>query len=774
MRTFTTDLERFNFLLETEADFLYIAEMSAQGDSKTLNGDTGRPKYTTNYIGSKQKLLDWIWQNVPEGAESALDAFTGSAVVAYMFKSKGLKVIANDRLKFAYHAARAIVENDKTTLSDADVESLLKPARSENIVRDKFKELFFADGVHEVIDTIRANIDKLSGYKKDIALFALAKTCIVGKGGFGHFATPVKAARGDDPEAFANRFRETVSKSNALVFDNGFACKAYNKDINDVLASADVDVAYFDPPYATEFSKVNYEHVYHFIEGLMTNWAGLEFNEKSTVKAYAMPNSKTVTKDNSTEFFTAFLGKASHIPNWLISYRDHAYPNEDDMKSICASLGRNSRMESHSHKYSMTGTVGGSVANELLFVCQKSGKEALQKAAAAMRSDAPANLHTSFLVDLSAEACTPIGAMDMPGVYPTFNFKLCHEGVNKNGDCFIKEELSARYATVINKKIDLKHNQDITDIVGGVTSADYVEESGIGRIDCVGELFTCESEDARLAYVLLKKKIVTQVSMECDYESGECSICGKQAKSKADYCIHLQKYKGQEFQGKPCFETLHGVTFTGLGLLDRPGADPNAKITQVASENKPEICINEMNGSETNTLGDQTMEDENKKEAAKNPDGGGGIDLQARIKELEAENKTLLTQVDALTKQVAELEASQKSAANRSRASKLISKIEKGGLLAFDTDEDREAELSRIAELSDEAYTATECAFAQLAKKASKATSESEQKTETPKAEAKTTTTTMKTSADVRPKDVEENGADLTSCLTNAFMEYRK
>ena len=108
----------------------------------------------------------------------------------------------------------------------------------------------------------------------------------------------------------------------------------------------------------------------------------------------------------------------------------------------------------------------------------------------------------------------------------------------------------------------------------------------LGRhlLEALGELYTGESEQARLAHKLIRKGIISQVSMECDYAEGECSICAKRVKSKADYCVHLAKYKGGEFQGKPVFEILHGVTFTGLGLLDRKGADENARITQIASE----------------------------------------------------------------------------------------------------------------------------------------------------------------------------------------------
>jgi len=46
---------------------------------------------------------------------------------------------------------------------------------------------------------------------------------------------------------------------------------------------------------------------------------------------------------------------------------------------------------------------------------------------------------------------------------------------------------------------------------------------------------------------------------------------------------HRRKCEGGTFRDKPAFEILHGVTFTGLGLLDRKSADENARITQVTA-----------------------------------------------------------------------------------------------------------------------------------------------------------------------------------------------
>ena len=103
MELFPTDRDRLAFLLETDAALdLDFEALEAQGEELTTEElpPEKRPKYITNYIGSKQKLVEWIWKHTPEKVGSVLDAFSGSAVVAYMYKTKGLKVLANDRLRY--------------------------------------------------------------------------------------------------------------------------------------------------------------------------------------------------------------------------------------------------------------------------------------------------------------------------------------------------------------------------------------------------------------------------------------------------------------------------------------------------------------------------------------------------------------------------------------------------------------------------------------------------------------------------------------------------
>jgi adenine-specific DNA-methyltransferase len=271
-------------------------------------------------------------------------------------------------------------------------------------------------------------------------------------------------------------------------------------------------------------------------------------------------------------------------------------------------------------------------------------------------------------------------------------------------------------------------------------------------------------------------------------------------KSKADYCPHLRKSKGGESGGQPVYEILHGVTFTGLGLLDRKGADENARILQVAHERRRDVECEMWNEASENSRGDTEEVGrqsafaaprsefkeggpgmDEKKEPGENPSdaakgkpfpGGGGDnkpvtdDPQKRITELEQENRQLKAQVAQLQKRVQELEAEQKSAANRSRAGKLIARLEKQGV-NFGDDEERDNELKRLAELSDEAFSATEAAYNRLSKQTRTAEEKPAEKKEAARASDEEP---MRSDAGVRPRDVDDRKTSLEDRLREGFM----
>ena len=137
--------------------------------------------------------------------------------------------------------------------------------------------------------------------------------------------------------------------------------------------------------------------------------------------------------------------------------------------------------------------------------------------------------------------------------------------------------------------------------------------------------------------------------------------------------------------------------------------------------------------------------------------------------ELEKENRQLKAQVAELQKRIQELEAEQKAAASKARVHKLISKLEKQGM---DFGEDRDTELKRLAELSDDAFAATEAAYEKMAKshKAdAKAQPEPEKEPDKQKSKA-SSEAPMRSSAGVRPHDVDDRKLSLEDRLRSGFM----
>jgi len=744
---------------DTEDDDILSADAAVEAEPLVVAGDCDldlleaiaaqeRVPRVTGFMGSKHFIIGWIDKHVPKDAKSLFDAFAGGCNVAYYYKRKGLKVYANDLLKFPYHLARAVIENSKETLSAEEVEALLEPnPDAGTFCVDHFHGYYFTKPILAWLDSTWANIQKLSGYKKDVGLAALGNTCKA-KARFGQFSRSKKGMQGrlrDEHERanhtqlgnmplseFTETFRRYARQLNGLVFDNGQECRAFNADVREIVPKIEADVIYCDPPYVTEFGSNDYERDLHFVEGLMTMWKGKTLSD-DTRRGF---ESRTAyTKESMKGLFEDFIAAArKNCPTILISYRDHAFPTQDEVKAMLATGYDKVRVSAVEVEYgivSYPSKRGGKFAKELLFV----GSQPKALAAAASDQGTQARCHTAFPIEIvfpedGTPAAQGINVAESPAGDKEFSFVLCHAGTNKNGDHFTREELTARHQTAVNKKIDLKHSQDFTDIVGGIVASEFVDDDTGGRVECVGELYVADNENARLAYKLMKKGIIRQVSMECDYEEGECSVCGKRVRSKAEYCLHLKKFKGGEFKEKPVHEILHGVTFTGLGLLDRKGADENARIKQVADRDSGSGSSDTLEGGAT------TMADEKHKDAPaaqdaakkKEPDAGepdGAKDKDARLKELESENQKLKAQMAELQKELEKYRAKEKAAANRTRADKFLKKLEKDGM-EFGDEEARETELERLAALTDEAFAATEAAFERLPKPKAKPKEEDE------------------------------------------------
>lgn len=308
----------------------------------------------TRYMGSKYKILSFLWENV-KGLEfkSVLDAFSGSACVSYMFKQKGFEVYSNDFMAFSANFTKALIENSDTKLDDIDIKILLNDkTKIKSFVRDTFKDLYFDDEDNYLIDKIIANTQKLSNdYKKSLALAAITRACLKKRprGIFTYTGARYDDGRRDLQLSLEEHFLENVESFNNAVFNNGLENKSFNCDIFAV--DVNVDLVYFNPPYLTSKSDNDYTRRYHFVEGLVKNWKGLkidEFTKTKKFKKYESPfDSKVTMNDALDRLFYKF--KDSIL---VVSYSSNSIPSKEDMIKLLSKYKNEIELKEIDYKYS--------------------------------------------------------------------------------------------------------------------------------------------------------------------------------------------------------------------------------------------------------------------------------------------------------------------------------------------------------------------------------------------------------------------------------------
>ena len=136
---------------------------------------------STRFMGSKEKLLPYIQDVASQFRFStALDLFSGSGVVGYLFKTMGKQVISNDYMAMNATFAKAMIENNGETLAEHEVDRLFAPSPdASRFVQETFAGLYYKDEDNAVIDLVRSNIGKLRNrHKRAIAMSALIRACL--------------------------------------------------------------------------------------------------------------------------------------------------------------------------------------------------------------------------------------------------------------------------------------------------------------------------------------------------------------------------------------------------------------------------------------------------------------------------------------------------------------------------------------------------------------------------------------------------------------------
>ena len=305
------------------------------------------------FMGSKYKLaprLAEVFDSLPPGP--AVDAFSGSGVVAYTLKATGRSVVANDHLAFASAIAEAVVGNDKTTLTPGEVETICSETRDgRDFIAQTFKGLYFPQSDHDFLDAAWSHVDHLLPPKRALALGAL---CLAAAWKQPRGVFTITTPRYDDGRrqlrmSLEALFREAVEAFNRAVFEGEQACTVACGDVFD-LPREDFAVAYIDPPYAPPRDDTCYIKRYHFLEGLATYWRGQEImwetrthkiKKRHTPFAY-----KRSAPDALDRVFAHFKGAAL-----VVSYGSNAAISGNELEQMLHAHRRFVRRIEVPHRY---------------------------------------------------------------------------------------------------------------------------------------------------------------------------------------------------------------------------------------------------------------------------------------------------------------------------------------------------------------------------------------------------------------------------------------
>lgn len=303
-----------------------------------------RSVFPLHYYGHKAALLREILSLVPPDAQTFLDPFCGTGIVAWTAKRLGMRVVVNDVLLSAHLRHRALIANNHILLDEND-HCLLTGNRA---AQGHFHARYLASlGKRnaEFLDTLTQSIPQLSGqFKQDIATIVpclvamenLKFDCIrfTPSGAF----TGGQNLRAVDIEAeFAKFVRHRLP---LLVCDNKQDNEAHQQDALRLIESVMADVLYVDTPYVCRAGS--YEGMY----SCWDDWCRLlqgrhgEIINSYDGKADLAPYARFDRRTSAILGFMRLFKQAAHIPTVIVSYNTTSGIAPVELEEIARSFGR--------------------------------------------------------------------------------------------------------------------------------------------------------------------------------------------------------------------------------------------------------------------------------------------------------------------------------------------------------------------------------------------------------------------------------------------------
>ncbi len=323
-----------------------------------------------NYIGNKEKLVNWIIKEMPIKDGVVLDIFAGGCSVSYALKLAGYSVISNDILYADYVIAKALIENDHKTLCMSVFEKKYDIERAKEL-EQKFaflsECLYYPEEVEELSRLVAVS-EKLKGAERYLML-SLVRRAMIRKLPYSRMNVPwnqIQKLRDEDysykkykrkrayhNQTFESHMRENIDDYNAAVFE-GAQCKAYNCDAFEVVKKIDkVDAVYMDPPYPSTMN--NYDAFYGLFDKM--------FDKNKKHVDYTQ---KTCFLENMEKLISALVGKTKYI---VLSQNTRVQPGPDEMEAMLRKYGKVTIKEKK-HNYQVTGKENKNASKELLFMLE--------------------------------------------------------------------------------------------------------------------------------------------------------------------------------------------------------------------------------------------------------------------------------------------------------------------------------------------------------------------------------------------------------------------
>ena len=326
-----------------------------------------------NYIGNKEKLVDWIIESFPIKKGIVLDLFCGACSVSYKLKEKGFQVITNDALYSNYCISKALIENSETLLELNLNESNLEEYFQENIYQSiKFLEnkLYFSYEVLELASLIGFS-EKLDESQKFIFL-SLLRRAMIRKIPYSRMNIKweeiiklrdeefsylkYKRRRAYHNKTFLYHIYDNLKNYNNAIFDNNYKNKSYQKDALELLKEMreKVDLIYIDPPYPSTMNR--YDEFYGpFDQLFQKNIEYTDFTNKNTFLEH-IKKIVEISK-NKTKYIAISLNNKSK-PSYL------------EIKESLSDIIKNIEIKKKDHIYKVTGKENKNTTYEILMIME--------------------------------------------------------------------------------------------------------------------------------------------------------------------------------------------------------------------------------------------------------------------------------------------------------------------------------------------------------------------------------------------------------------------